>query len=130
MFTPPPHWWLIVLANGFLGVNQGLCWSMTVVSKIDLVGSRRRGLATGLNEFAGYAAVGGTALLTSFLAGTYGIRAVPFAVGLAAIGAGLLLSAGFVRETKPVPERGAAASGGRATFCSRLAGARWGKPRL
>src|SRR3989442_8194501 len=39
MFTPPPHWWLIVLANGFLGVNQGLCWSMTVVSKIDLVGS-------------------------------------------------------------------------------------------
>jgi len=125
MFTPPPHWWLIVLANGFLGVNQGLCWSMTVVSKIDLVGSRRRGLATGLNEFAGYAAVGGTALLTSFLAGTYGIRAVPFAVGLAAIGAGLILSAGFVRETKPFAERESAASGARPTFRSVFAEASW-----
>src|SRR5256885_16196418 len=125
MFSPPPHWWLIVLANGFLGVNQGLCWSMTVVSKIDLVGSRRRGLATGLNEFAVYAAVGGTALLTSFLAGTYGIRAVPFAVGLAAIGAGLTLSAGFVRETKPFAERESAASGARPTFRSVFAEASW-----
>src|SRR2546428_8225575 len=99
---------------------------MTVVSKVDLVGSRRRGLATGLNEFAGYAAVGGTALLTSFLAGTYGIRAVPFAVGLAAIGAGLTLSAGFVRETKPFAEREASASGARPTFRSVFAEAGWG----
>src|SRR3989441_4527182 len=103
---------------------------MTVVSKIDLVGSRRRGLATGLNEFAGYAAVGGTALLTSFLAGTYGIRAVPFAVGLAAIGAGLFLSAGFVRETEPVAKRGSSASGAGPTVCPVFAGASWGKPSL
>src|SRR3989454_3703581 len=103
---------------------------MTVVSKIDLVGSRRRGLATGLNEFAGYAAVGGTALLTSFLAGTYGIRAVPFAVGLAAIGAGLLLSAGFVRGTKPFAERGSRASGAPPTFCSGFSEGRWGNPSL
>src|SRR2546425_4251165 len=96
---------------------------MTVVSKIDLVGSRRRGLATGLNEFAGYAAVGGTALLTSFLAGTYGIRAVPFAVGLAAIGAGLFLSAGFVRETKPFAKRESSASGAGPTVCSLFADA-------
>src|SRR2546428_3952865 len=96
---------------------------MTVVSKVDLVGSRRRGLATGLNEFAGYAAVGGTALLTSFLAGTYGIRAVPFAVGLAAIGAGLLLSAGFVRGTETVAERGARASGAGPPVRSRFPGA-------
>src|SRR5256712_13497447 len=98
---------------------------MTVVSKVDLVGSRRRGLATGLNEFAGYAAVGGTALLTSFLAGTYGIRAVPFAVGLAAIGAGLLLSAGFCRGAKTVPGGGVRGSGGRATVCPRLPGVGW-----
>src|SRR5256712_13907438 len=98
---------------------------MTVVSKVDLVGSRRRGLATGLNEFAGYAAVGGTALLTSFLAGTYGIRAVPFAVGLAAIGAGLLLSAGFVPRPQPVGGRGAHGFGGPAAFCSRFPGGRW-----
>src|SRR2546428_14037131 len=98
---------------------------MTVVSKIDLVGSRRRGLATGLNEFAGYAAVGGTALLTSFLAGTYGIRAVPFAVGLAAIGAGLILSAGFVPQAETLSGGGGRGLGGRAALFSRFAGGGW-----
>src|SRR2546428_10924506 len=98
---------------------------MTVVSKVDLVGSRRRGLATGLNEFAGYAAVGGTALLTRFLAGPYGLRAVPVAVGLAAIGAGLILSAGFVRETKRFAERDSSALGARPPFRSVFAEASW-----
>ncbi|MFF8812500.1 MFS transporter [Streptomyces pactum] len=59
-----PSWGWIVAANVLLGVNQGLTWSMTVNMKIDLVGPARRGLATGLNEAAGYTAVGGTALLT------------------------------------------------------------------
>ena len=49
-----PSWWFIVAANLLLGVNQGLAWSMTVVMKIDLAGPRRRGLALGLNEAAGY----------------------------------------------------------------------------
>ncbi len=101
MFAPPPHWWLIVLANVFLGVNQGLCWSMTVVSKIDLVGPESRGLAMGLNEFAGYVAVGVTAFLTGYLAALHGIRPVPFAVGLVALAVGFPLSAVAVRETKP-----------------------------
>lgn len=120
MFAPPPHWWLIVLANVFLGVNQGLCWSMTVVSKIDLVGPRQRGLATGLNEFAGYVAVGGAALLTGFLAAAYGLRPVPFLVGVVAVAAGLALSVVAVRETRPYAElEGGTASKGpsfRATF--------------
>jgi len=101
ILAPPPHWWLIVLANGFLGVNQGLCWSMTVVSKIDLVGPEGRGLATGLNEFAGYAAVGVTTFLAAYLSAAYGIRPIPFLIGVVAVGAGLVLSASFVRETKP-----------------------------
>jgi MFS family permease len=101
LFAPPPHWWLIVLANAFLGVNQGLCWSMTVVSKIDLVGPEDRGLAMGLNEFAGYAAVGGIALLTGYLAATSGPRPAPFLVGLVALAGGLGLSVLAVRETKP-----------------------------
>jgi predicted MFS family arabinose efflux permease len=49
-----PSWGWVVAANALLGVNQGLAWSMTVVMKIDLVGPRRRGLALGLNESAGY----------------------------------------------------------------------------
>ena len=63
-----PSWGWIVAANVLLGVNQGLAWSMTVIMKIDLVGPRGRGLAVGLNEFAGYLAVGLTALATGYLA--------------------------------------------------------------
>ena len=59
-----PSWGWIVAANALLGINQGLTWSMTVLMKIDLVGPRNRGLALGLNEFAGYLAVGVTALVT------------------------------------------------------------------
>lgn len=66
-----PAWWWIDLANVLLGANQALAWSMTVVMKIDLVGPRRRGLALGLNEFAGYVAVGATSWLTGYIAGHY-----------------------------------------------------------
>jgi MFS family permease len=67
-----PAWGWIVAANVLLGVNQGLSWSMTVIMKVDLVGPRQRGLAVGLNEFAGYLAVGLTAFLTGYLATIYG----------------------------------------------------------
>ncbi|MFJ5676460.1 MFS transporter [Streptomyces sp. NPDC093097] len=72
-----PSWEWIVGANVLLGLNQGLAWSMTVNMKIDLVGPARRGLATGLNEAAGYTAVGVTALVTGYLATGYGLRPVP-----------------------------------------------------
>jgi len=134
-FAPPPHWWLIVLANVFLGVNQGLCWSMTLLGKLDLVGPRHRGVAAGLNEFAGYAAVGITALLTAYLATTFGIRPVPvldstvvpwYAVGVVAVAAGLALSAALVRETRPYARLEAGpAPPGSASFRSTFAEASW-----
>jgi MFS family permease len=68
MIMYAPSWEWIVAANVLLGANQGLAWSMTVIMKIDLVGPRGRGLAVGLNEFAGYLAVGVTAFLTGYLA--------------------------------------------------------------
>ena len=83
-----------------LGVNQGLAWSMTVVMKIDLVGPRGRGLAVGLNEFAGYLAVGLTALATGYLASTYGLRPEPFYLGVAYAVLGLLVSVFLVRDTR------------------------------
>ena len=95
-----PNWWWIVAANALLGVNQGLTWSMTVTMKIDLVGPGRRGLAMGLNEFAGYLAVGLTALATGYLASRYGLRPEPFYLGIAYALLGLLLSWLLVRETK------------------------------
>ena len=96
-----PSWSWIVFANVLLGVNQGLAWSTTVIMKIDLVGPRQRGLAMGLNEFAGYLAVALTALGTGYLAQAYGLRPAPFYLGLGVAAAGFALSLLFVRETRP-----------------------------
>ncbi|NUP64292.1 MAG: MFS transporter [Nonomuraea sp.] len=93
-----PSWGWIVAANVLLGLNQGLTWSMTVNMKIDLVGPARRGLATGLNEAAGYTAVGVTALLTGYLATSYGLRPAPELIGVVFVAAGLALSL-VVRDT-------------------------------
>jgi MFS family permease len=94
-----PSWWFIVAANLLLGVNQGLAWSMTVVMKIDLAGPRRRGLALGLNEAAGYLGVAGTAFATGALAASFAPRTVVW-VGAALIAtAGLLISVFAVRDT-------------------------------
>ena len=76
-----PSWSWVIAANVLLGVNQGLAWSMTVLMKIDLVGPKSRGLAVGLNEFAGYFAVGITAFLTGWIAARYGLRPSPFYLG-------------------------------------------------
>lgn len=95
-----PSWGWIVAANALLGVNQGLAWSMTVIMKVDLVGAKSRGLAVGLNEFAGYLAVGGTAFLTGYLASTYGLRPVPIYPGVAYAVAGAILSVLLVRDTR------------------------------
>ncbi len=95
-----PDWSWIVFANVLLGINQGLCWSVTVIMKIDLVGPKRRGLAMGLNETAGYLAVSGAALGAGYLAMTYALRPQPFALGLIFAIAGLLLSLFFVRESQ------------------------------
>ncbi|MFE0700962.1 MFS transporter [Streptomyces sp. NPDC058872] len=93
-----PSWSWIVAANVLLGLNQGLTWSMTVNMKIDLVGPARRGLATGLNEAAGYTAVGVTALATGYLATGYGLRPVPELIGVVFVVAGLALTL-VVRDT-------------------------------
>ncbi len=95
-----PAWGWVVFANLLLGINQGLCWSMTVIMKIDLVGPKRRGLAMGLNEAAGYVAVSLSALLTGYLASAYGLRPAPFLPGVVFALMGLLLSIIFVRDTR------------------------------
>lgn len=94
-----PSWGWIVAANVLLGLNQGLCWSMTIVMKVDLVGPARRGFAMGLNEAAGYGAVSLAALASGYLAAADGLRPAPFYLGIVFALAGLLLSVAFVRET-------------------------------
>jgi MFS family permease len=99
MIALAPSWGWIVAANALLGINQGLAWSMTVVMKIDLVGPRRRGLALGLNESAGYAGVALTAGLSGLLAASLGARDVLVIAGATVAVVGFLLSVLFVRDT-------------------------------
>jgi MFS family permease len=94
-----PTWVFVVVANLFLGASQGLAWSMTVVMKIDLVGPRRRGLALGFNESAGYLGVAATALLTGLLAASFAPRSVVWIGGAVIAATGLALSVLFVRDT-------------------------------
>jgi len=95
-----PSWGWIVAANALLGINQGFAWSMTVVMKVDLVGPRSRGLAVGLNESAGYLAVGVTAFATGYIAERYGLRPAPFFIGIAYAVLGLLFSILLIRDTR------------------------------
>lgn len=93
-------WNWVIFANVLLGISQGLTWSSTVVMKIDLVGEKDRGFAMGLNEFAGYFAVGIVAFLSSYLADRYGITPYPFYLGVVISIIGFSLSLFFVRDTR------------------------------
>ena len=94
-----PNWNWILAANALLGISQGLTWSTTVIMKIDLAGPHKRGLAMGLNEFAGYFAVALSALATGYIAARHGLRPEPFYLGVGFVAIGLLLSIFAVRET-------------------------------
>jgi MFS family permease len=109
-----PTWNWVLVANLLLGISQGLTWSTTVIMKIDLVGPSRRGLAMGLNEFAGYLAVAASALATGWVAAAYGLRPQPFYLGVAFVVAGLALSAFVVRDTTHHVRHESASLGGLA----------------
>jgi MFS family permease len=110
MIVWAPSWGWIIAANALLGINQGLAWSMTVIMKVDLVGPRSRGLAVGLNEFAGYLAVGVTAFLTGYLASRFGLRPVPIYLGVGYAVLGAILSIMLVQDTRQHVRLEAAAS--------------------
>jgi MFS family permease len=95
-----PSWEWVIAANALLGINQGFAWSMTVIMKVDLVGPKSRGLAVGINEFAGYLAVGATAFLTGYIAARHGLRPPPFYLGIGYAVLGSALSILFVRDTR------------------------------
>ncbi len=95
-----PHWGWIDAANVLLGANQAFAWSMTVIMKVDLVGPKRRGLALGLNECAGYLSVALSAWATGYIASVYSLRPEPFYYGGVVAVLGLGLSVLFVRETR------------------------------
>ncbi|MEK6189435.1 MAG: MFS transporter [Carnobacterium alterfunditum] len=92
-------WWMIVVANIFLGINQGLTWSMTVNMKIDLAKPTQRGFAVGFNEFAGYTGVAVMAAVSGFIASSYSNRPEPFYIGIIIVLIGFALSL-IVKDTQ------------------------------
>ncbi|MEX2227416.1 MAG: MFS transporter [Dehalococcoidia bacterium] len=113
-----PSWGWVIGANALLGINQGLAWSMTVNMKVDLVGPRRRGLALGLNEAAGYLAVAAAAFGAGVIATQYGLRPEPWYLGIAFVACGLALSVLFIRDTAPFVAMESVAARGRAADVS------------
>jgi MFS family permease len=107
-----PTWDWVLFANLLLGISQGLTWSTTVIMKIDLIGPKQRGLAMGLNEFAGYLAVAASALATGWVAAAYGLRPQPFYLGVVFGLVGLGLSALVVRDTAQHVRHESASVGG------------------
>lgn len=95
-----PSWSWILGANVLLGISQGLTWSTTVIMKIDLAGPKNRGLAMGLNEFAGYFAVALSALATGYVAAEIGLRPQPFYLGVGFVVLGTSISLLAIRETR------------------------------
>jgi MFS family permease len=95
-----PNWSSIIFANVLLGINQGLAWSMTVNMKIDLVGKETRGLALGINEFAGYLSVGIIGFVTGYLASTFGLKPYPFYLGIVFALLGFFISWLIVKDTR------------------------------
>jgi MFS family permease len=99
MLLYAPSWNWVIFANVLLGVHQGLTWSTNVLMKIELAGEKQRGLAMGLNEFAGYLAVALAAFGTGWLASQYGVRPYPFYLGIFISVTGLLMTIFFVKDT-------------------------------
>ncbi|MET3683573.1 MFS family permease [Alkalibacillus flavidus] len=93
-------WWVIVVANILLGINQGLAWSMLVNMKIDVAKATQRGTAVGLNEFAGYSGVALFAALSGYIAQNVALRPEPFLLGIGIVIIGIILSL-FVKDTEP-----------------------------
>lgn len=92
-------WWWVIAANLLLGINQGLAWTSSIVMTIDMVGERNRGLAMGINEFAGYLAVGLASFLAGYIASATGEVTYAFVPGIGFSLAGVLLVLFVVRDT-------------------------------
>jgi MFS family permease len=95
-------WFWITIANIFLGVNQGLTWTTTQTSKLDMASEDERGLAAGMNEWAGYFGVAVATIITGYLASVFGLRPIPFLFGLGVIIIALFFSLVYVKETQPI----------------------------
>ena len=94
-----PNWTMVVVANLLLGIQQGICWTTAITMMVDRSRSDSHGLATGINEFAGYVGSAVATLAAGLLAARYGLRPVPFLPSVALLAAGFLLTLFTVTDT-------------------------------
>ncbi|MPZ61037.1 MAG: MFS transporter [Propionibacteriales bacterium] len=111
-----PSWSWVIVANVLLGIQQGLCWSTTIVMKADVAGAHRRGLAVGLNEFAGYGGAAVLAYLTGVVAAAADLRTAPFLLGEAFAVLGLITAVLFAQETAVFIDEGGVEDQRRASY--------------
>lgn len=122
-------WWMVIVANIFLGINQGLAWSMTVNMKVDLAKPSQRGTAVGLNEFAGYMGLSVMAAVSGYVASTTSLRPEPFFLGFGIVGLGFLLSL-FVPDTSRQVARQTVPGESSLPFWQAFARTTWKQPAL
>jgi len=91
----------IILANIALGLSQGFTWSTTVIMKIDIVGLKHRGTAMGLNESAGYVAVGLSSAIAAYYAETSGLIAPILYTAMGIVLVASLITVFILPETQP-----------------------------
>jgi len=96
-----PSWSWIAVGTVLLGINQGVTWSMSMISKIELAGPGERGLAAGIDEAFGYTGVAAGALVTGVIAAQYSLRPEPFVFMLLVIIVAMLIAVVLIEETLP-----------------------------
>ena len=101
MIWAAPNWSWIVAATVLLGINQGLCWSMTQTAKLDITRADQRGLTMGLNEFSGYLGVALAGVITAYVAEALGARLGLLIFGMVVIITALVLTVVWVKDTLP-----------------------------
>src|SRR3990167_783145 len=83
-----------------LGLKENLNQFILLIIVNAFVGEKNRGLAMGLNEFAGYLSVAVIAFLTGWIASEHGLRPYPFYIGILLSILGLTLSVFFIKDTR------------------------------
>ncbi|KPK12337.1 MAG: MFS transporter [Acidithiobacillales bacterium SG8_45] len=96
-----PSWSWIVFATVLLGINQGLTWSMTQTSKLDITRADQRGFTIGMNEFSGYFGVAVAGIITGYLSEWLSPREGLLWFGITSIGLAIITTQLWVKETLP-----------------------------
>ena len=94
------NWNSIILATFIIGINQGLTWSVTQISSVDITESERRGLSVGLNEFSGYFGVAVGGILVSYMTTLLSVKLALFSFSLIFILIAILYGIFLIEDTK------------------------------